>query len=168
MALQIGHRASYDLDFFSQADFSVDDIFLSLQQGFDAGLVSRSEHILISMIQEVKVDCVYHPYPIKHPLIETDGIRLLHIEDIAAMKLSAVAGRGRKRDFFDLYFLLREFSLVQLLELYTEKYGESSVFHALRSLTYYEDAEADAEPVVFERVDWNMVKRYIGSVVSRI
>lgn len=168
LALQIGHRESYDLDLFSQAKFSTDEIFLKLKQDFDAQLVSQSEPILISFIRGIKVDCVYHSYSFKHPIIETDGIRLLHIEDIAAMKLSAVAGRGRKRDFFDLFFLLKEFSLPQLLDLYSTKYGESSAFHAIRSLTYFDDAEADADPVLFEKVSWKAVKRHIQKEVSKI
>lgn len=168
LALQIGHRESYDLDFFSRTAFSTTDILLNLEDAFGANLVSRSEHILILFIREIKVDFVYHPYPLKNPIIEEDGIRLLHIEDIAAMKLSAVAGRGRKRDFFDLYFILREFSLPALLNFYAEKYGESSVFHALRSLTYFEDAEADADPALFEDISWNKVKLYVEAAVSKI
>ncbi len=168
LALQIGHRESYDLDLFSRASFSTEEIFLKLRQQFAAELVSRSEHILISFIQEIKVDCVFHPYEFKHQILQEDGIRFLHMEDIAAMKLSAIAGRGRKRDFFDLYFLLREFTLPQMLNWYAEKYGESSVFHAIRSLTYFDDAEEDANPVLFEKITWEKVKRHIESVVTKL
>jgi len=168
LALQLGHRESYDLDLFSQIDFSTDEIFLYLESVYRANLISKSRHILISMIEDVKVDCVFHPYAFRHPLIVEDGIRLVHIEDVAAMKISAIAGRGRKRDFYDLHFLLEKFTLPELLDFYAEKYGESSVFHALRSLTYYEDAETDADPVVFKDVDWKNVKRRINQAVSRV
>lgn len=168
LALQLGHRESYDLDLFSSEDFSTDEMFLLLEQNFQANLISKSRHILISMITDIKVDCVYHPYAFKHPLIEADGIRLVHIEDVAAMKISAIAGRGRKRDFYDLYFLLRQFTLAELLDFYAEKFGESSLFHALRSLAYFEDAETDADPIVFEELDWKLVKQRIAQAVSMI
>lgn len=95
LALQMGHRESYDLDFFSQTRFSPEEVFFKLKEEFNADLISQSESILITFIREIKVDCVYHPFQFKHPILEMEGIRLLHIEDIAAMKLSAVAGRGR-------------------------------------------------------------------------
>jgi predicted nucleotidyltransferase component of viral defense system len=168
LALQLGHRESYDLDLFSTEDFSTDEVLIFLEKNFGANLISKSRHIVISMIDNVKVDCVYHPYAFKHPIIETDGIRLLHIEDVAAMKISAIAGRGRKRDFYDLYFLLQHFTLPQLLDFYSEKYGESSLFHALRSLSYFDDAEADADPIVFENVLWKTVKKHISQAVAAV
>jgi Nucleotidyl transferase AbiEii toxin, Type IV TA system len=168
LALQLGHRESYGLDLFSHKEFSSDEVFLFLEKKFHADLISKSPHILISMIEGVKVDCVFHPYAFKHPLLETEGIRLIHIEDVAAMKISAIAGRGRKRDFYDLYFLLEMFSLPELLDFYAEKYGESSLFHALRSLTYFDDAEADANPVLFEQVDWERVKKRVVQAVAAI
>lgn len=168
LALQLGHRESFDLDLFSRTEFSADEMFLLLERNFRAKLISKSQHILISMIEDVKVDCVYHPYHFKHPLIETDGIRLVHIEDVAAMKISAIAGRGRKRDLYDLYFLLQKFTLPQLLDFYAQKYGESSLFHALRSLSYFEDAEADADPILFEKLDWRTVKSRISQAVAAV
>lgn len=168
LALQLGHRESYDLDLFSQSDFSTEEMFLFLEEKFGAKLVSKSRHILISMIEDVKVDCVYHPCKFKNPLVEADGIRLVNIEDVAAMKVSAIAGRGRKRDFYDLYFLLQKFKLPDLLDWYSEKYGETSVFHALRSLSYFDDAEADANPVLFENLDWKKVKKQISHAVAAV
>ncbi|MBL7795164.1 MAG: nucleotidyl transferase AbiEii/AbiGii toxin family protein [Saprospiraceae bacterium] len=168
LALQIGHRESYDLDLFSRAPFSTEEIFLKLNQEYAAELVSKSEHILVAFIRGIKVDCVFHPYTFKYPVVAQDGIRLLHIEDIAAMKLSAIAGRGRKRDFFDLYFLLREFPLHQMLDWYADKYGDSSTFHAVRSLTYFEDAEADADPVLFEQITWEQVKQRLVKAVGAL
>jgi hypothetical protein len=168
LSLQIGHRESYDLDFFSNKPFSTDEIYLKLKQGFDANMVSQSEYILISLIKDIKVDCVFHPFPFKHNATEIDGIRLFHIEDIAAMKLAAVAGRGRKRDFYDLFYLLREFSLPQILDLYAVKYGEAAVFHAVRSLTYFGDAESDADPILFEKASWEKVKKSIQTAAAKV
>ena len=77
------------------------------------------------------------------------------------MKLSAIAGRGKKKDFYDIYFLLRHYSLPQMLELYEQKFEAASIFHLLKSLSYFEDAEADSEPTLFENAAWPMVKKTI-------
>jgi len=168
LSLQIGHRESYDLDFFSLQSFSTEDMMRHLRIQWESEMLSTSEHILITMTGGVKVDFVVHPYPIRNPLLEVDGLRLLHREDIALMKLAAIAGRGRKRDFFDLYYLLREFPLQYLFDCYAEKYGEASVFHSLRSLTYFDDAEGDADPILFEKVSWIAVKKHIQQEAVKI
>jgi hypothetical protein len=168
LALQIGHRESYDLDFFTPKPFSTEQMMQHMRLEWSSEMLSTSEYILITMTQGVKVDFVVHPYPLKNPLLEMDGLQLLDREDIALLKIAAIAGRGRKRDFFDLYFLLREFPLPKLLDDYAEKYGEASVFHALRSLTYFDDAEADADPVLFETVSWAAVKKRIRQDAVKI
>jgi len=168
LALQIGHRESYDLDFFTLQPFSTEQLMQQMRLSWGSEMSSISEHILITMTKGVKVDFVMHPYPLKNPVLETDGLRLLRQEDIALMKLAAIAGRGRKRDFFDLYFLLHEFPLQALLEDFAWKYGEASVFHALRSLTYFEDAEGDADPVLFEDITWAAVKKRIQQAAVKI
>ncbi len=168
LALQIGHRESHDLDFFTLQPFSTEQMMQHLRLQWGSEMSSVSEHILITMTKGVKVDFVMHPYPLKNPILEIDGLRLLHQEDIALMKIAAIAGRGRKRDFFDLYFLLRVLPLQSLLDDFAWKYGEASVFHALRSLTYFEDAEGDADPVLFEDISWAAVKKRIQQAVVKI
>ncbi|MFN0173085.1 MAG: nucleotidyl transferase AbiEii/AbiGii toxin family protein [Saprospiraceae bacterium] len=168
LSLQIGHRESYDLDFFTLQPFSTDQMMQHLRLQWGSEMLSTSEHILITMTQGVKVDFVVHPYPIRNSLLEIDGLRLLHREDIALMKIAAIAGRGRKRDFFDLYYLLREFPLPYLFDCYSLKYGEASVFHALRSLTYFDDAEGDADPILFEDISWAIVKKRIQQEAVKI
>ena len=86
LSLQIGHRESYDLDFFSLQAFSTEDMMRHLRIQWESEMLSTSEHILITMTEGVKVDFVVHPYPIRNPLLEVDGLRLLHREDIALMK----------------------------------------------------------------------------------
>jgi len=161
LSLQIGQRESYNLDTFTLHPFSTDQMMQHLCLQWSSEMISVSEHILITMTKEIKVDFVVHSYPLRNPLLEIDGIRLLHREDIALKKIAAIAGRGRKRDFFDLYFLLREFPLLYLFDCYALKYGQASVFHAIRSLTYFDDAGGDADPVLFEKVSWATVKNRI-------
>ena len=98
-----------------------------------------------------------------------DGIRMLAMEDIAPMKIDAIAGRGSKKDFYDLYFLLERFSLQQILEWYSAKYQHSTLFHVIKSLAYFEDAEPQALPdVLYKKASWVQVKKRIGESVSKL
>ncbi len=78
------------------------------------------------------------------------------------MKLTAIAGRGRKRDFYDLFFLLRKYSLPELMRFYNEKFEDGSEFKVVRSLTYFEDADQDEDvQLLQEKVEWKEVKKAI-------
>jgi len=98
-----------------------------------------------------------------------EGIRILSIEDIAPMKLDAITGRGSKKDFFYLYFLLQKFGIEKLLSLYQEKYPHQTTFHVVRSLTYFADAEAEPDPMVIDHsVTWEKVKNSIRKAIRKI
>jgi hypothetical protein len=91
------------------------------------------------------------------------------VEDIAPMKLDAITGRGSKKDFFDLYFLLQRFDIDYLLSLYHEKYAHQTTFHVIRSMTWFKDAEHDPDPFVFDpKVTWLEVKNKIVKEIQKI
>ena len=113
----------------------------------------------------VKVDFVNYPYPWLQPSVHEDGIVLAGLEDIAAMKLSAAANRGRKKDFIDISFLLDIFPLGEMFSLYQRKFSVSEFAFALRGLTYFDDAEDDPMPEMLEPVTWKGVKGKIESTV---
>jgi hypothetical protein len=104
---------------------------------------------------------VNYPYPWLKPALNVDGLSLATIEDIAAMKLAAIAGRGSKKDFIDLYFILQRFSLKEILTFYSKKYHDGSVFLVLRSITYFDDAEEELMPKMLINISWNEIKRTI-------
>jgi predicted nucleotidyltransferase component of viral defense system len=169
LALQLGHRKSIDLDFFSVESFQSTQLLENLLPDFDIHINQQTERAIISNINGVKVDFIHFKYPFQNPILEKDSIRLASIEDIAAMKLDAIAGRGNKKDFFDLYFLLEKFSIEQLLGFYTEKYPHQTTFHMVRSLTYFEDAEIQPDPIVINtNITWKMVKKQIENTIKKI
>lgn len=84
------------------------------------------------------------------------------------MKIAAIIGRGTKKDFIDLFFLLRRFSLQEILNLYMQKYPDGSMFIAMKSISYFDDAESDPMPVMFEEVRWETVKETIRKAVSEL
>ncbi len=170
LALQIGHRRSVDLDFFTLAEYSAEHLFETLQRDFtiqEPFVKDRST--LIAEIEGVKVDFIRFRYHFRLPYLNAGGVRLLQIEDIAPMKLDAIAGRGRKRDFFDLYFLLKKYDLPQMMDLYQQMYHHNTVFHVWKSLTYFDDAESDADPYVFDpTVTWPLVKTTLENAVRAL
>ena len=101
-----------------------------------------------------------------HPLLSST--RLASPCDIAAMKINAIEGRGTKKDFIDMYFLLQHYSLKEVLDFYARKYPENSMFRALMSLSYFEDAEEQIMPKMFSSVTWEDMKQFITAQVSRL
>lgn len=84
------------------------------------------------------------------------------------MKINAVEGRGTRKDFVDIYFLLQHYSLSQMLDFYTQKYPNYSLFRALLSLTYFDDAEQQAMPKMLANASWEEIKTTITKEVSRL
>ena len=83
------------------------------------------------------------------------------IRDIACMKLAALSGRGAKKDFYDIYFLLQMFPLEVMLEWFKQKTGQTTVIHIIRSLGYFDEAEDSATPELLKPVTWTKVKKTI-------
>jgi len=167
LALQMGNRESIDLDLFSTTDFSSSEILSSLL--FDYQIVVNNQHTqtLISTINQVKVDFIKFHYPFIRPFVILENIRMASIEDIAAMKLDAITGRGSKKDFYDLFFLLQHYSITDLFSFYSEKYPHQTTFHVIRSLSYFEDAEIQPTPLVFDKtITWEVVKQKIIATIQ--
>lgn len=168
LALQIGHRISVDLDLFGNRPFEVQEILDLMQPLGDVKAMSQSKHILILNINGIKVDFVNYRYPLIHDIKLVDNIRLASIADIAAMKLAAIAGRGRKRDFTDIFFLLKYFSLSDIIGFYNAKYADGNEMIVVRSLTYFGDADYDEDMQLLKKADWQTVKNKILKEVNKL
>lgn len=166
LALQIGHRISVDLDLFGNTSASLEEIVYELSSVSSVSPLSSSKMMRFLIVDGVKVDIVSYPYPwLDVPVVE-NGIVLAGIRDIAAMKLSAITNRGTKKDFIDYYFLLKSYSLGEMFDIYVEKYSDAQLFSAIKSLTYFEDAESDPMPRMLKEVDWGEVKKFIINAVN--
>ena len=169
LALQYGHRNSVDLDFFG----SLDDDLLAFRDCLESishvNVIKETKSIRIYNIDGVKIDFVdYSRYPWLADAVEEDGLRLASPKDIAAMKINAIEGRGTRKDFVDIYFLLQHYSLNEILGFYQEKYPEHSLFRALMSLSYFEDAEKQMMPKMFASASWDEMKAFIIKEVEKI
>lgn len=170
LALHIGHRKSIDLDLFGDIDFAginTAEIFANFDNVIT---LKKSKNINIFSINDVKVDFVNYSYPWLQQYMLIDGIRLAQTEDIAAMKLAAITGRGSKKDFIDIFFLLQKYSLREMLNLYNKKYFDGSEYLVIKSLTYFDDADKDNGLEMLIDISWERVKKRIldevGSYVT--
>lgn len=167
LALHLGHRKSVDLDMFGTFDPIVSYRKLLADAGHS---VEGAENGTVQSLRvnNVKVDLVNYPYPWLDDAIEEGNIRLAGLRDIAAMKLSAVANRGRKKDFIDVARLLDVFSLDQMLSLYKEKFFVSELSFPLRGLMYFDDAEEDPMPEMFDsNFTWENVKKTVVAATRK-
>jgi predicted nucleotidyltransferase component of viral defense system len=131
--------------------------------------ISQStKNILISSVNNIKVDFVNYNYPLLKPYKTIENVRLAFLEDIAAMKLNAIMGRGSKKDFIDLYFLLKKFSLKEIFDFYTDKYTDGSKFLVLKSLVYFTDADVQLQPKMYLDFNWEICKQKIIQEVLKL
>lgn len=168
LALQLGHRKSVDLDLFGTIEITPEEIQEVCRKAGELEISKVSRNVNIFWIDGIKVDCVNYPYGWLDECRVLDGIRLASVNDIAAMKISAIINRGTKKDFIDLYFLLQEMSLNHILDLYDQKYPDGSRFIAIKSLTYFEDAESDPMPFMFNDITWDNVKASIITEIRKL
>jgi len=164
LALHLGHRRSVDFDFFTEQDFDATDLRERLSVEFgDAPVLRQAARTLYVRLLGVTTSFFAYRYPLLDaPTSTTWGFGLAGLRDIAAMKLEAIGGRGSKKDFVDLYFLCRQFDLVDVFRVFAEKYRGSGYdpYHRLRALTHFADAEAQPLPEMMDPVDWGDVRRF--------
>ncbi|HFA48622.1 MAG TPA: hypothetical protein ENJ95_06325 [Bacteroidetes bacterium] len=169
LALQLGHRVSIDLDLFTLENFDKTNLIESLSNDYNISIEAEGTSMLITYINEIKVDFVKMAYPVLFPPLYVEGIRMLEIRDIAPMKLKAIAQRGSKKDFFDIYYLLQKMPMETLLHLFKKKFKQHEVFHIVKSLSYFADAEQYSDPIVFDKaVTWSKVKSTVGKAVDNL
>jgi len=162
LALHLGHRISEDLDFFTKQPLDEQVLLNELKRLAEFIEEGTAWRTVWGKINKVKFSLFYYEYPLLKKTVNFEGIQILAKADIAAMKIHAIGDRGTKRDFFDLYFLSKEFSLKQMLKFYDQKYNklESNIYHISRSLSYFTDAEIDTDPRMFIPTSWQDVKDF--------
>ena len=167
LALQLGHRISYDLDFFSMTNplgMAERSLLAHQLQSITATTIKREQdEQLYATIMGVEASFVYQHHPLLFPTIEVTGLRLAQAIDIGLMKLSAIKDRGTRRDFIDLYCLRKIAPLKTLFEMLPKKYFDRPDFtvHLAYALQYFEDAENDTRELrMLQSVKWSDVKKY--------
>jgi hypothetical protein len=147
LALLLGHRNSIDIDLFTTHSFDDKELFDMLTNCFNVKQIFSKKNTLLTYINSIKVDFISHQYEIIKPIIKEEGISMLSMEDICAMKLNAIVNSGQRlKDFIDLYYLLTQFSIKQMLGFYHQKYPNKNEVIALRAITYFDDIDPNIDP----------------------
>jgi len=170
LALQMGHRDSIDFDFFFDGDFDTDALATKIETqltGHSCVFTQREKNTLSFVIDEkVQVSFLGYRYPLLRPLVETEFFPLAAIEDVACMKLAAVVGRSVEKDYVDLYFILQNMGLRELIERCAVKCPTLDANLVLKSLVYFDDVSR--EPILFKEgneVSFEVVKKYLQQTV---
>lgn len=160
LALQIGHRRSLDFDFFIPKDFNTKQIIPNLTDLGKFELFDEAYNTINGTLNGVNISFFAYKYNILKPFGIYKNIFIADPFDIAVMKLEAIAGRGSKKDFIDLYFLLKNYTLNDMIDQYPKKFGKNlaNTYHIMKSLVYFEDAETSEMPVMLEKVSWKKIK----------
>lgn len=167
LALRLGHRLSVDLDFFTSTDFTPHSLAHRLGFGPES-ITGQAEGTLQCRIRDVKVEFLKHAYPqlADHDII--NGVAMWSIQDVAAMKLNAICNRGSKKDFYDIAALLEILPLDVMLHQYKAKYHPASLMMVVRSLAWFDDADAEPDPISLRGQSWQSVIELISSAIRTL
>jgi hypothetical protein len=173
LAIYFGHRRSMDLDWFTEARIA-DPMRLAQdirdkEIPFVTGQIERGT--LRGTVSGVRVSLLEYRYPSLRPSLSLSQFecQMASPEDLACMKLSAIAQRGSKKDFADIYALgLRCFSLRDMIRLYQQKYSVEDIAPVLYGLAFFDDADKERMPKMFWDIDWRTIKKTIQGWVREI
>ena len=170
LSLRYGHRSSVDLELFLHEIFDIKIIENELNFVFGSDFYFESGHKNIGIfcyIQKIKVDIIYFPHQPIEAIEEVDNIRMYSSADISAMKIQAILGRAKKKDFWDLYELLQHYPLQQLIDWHKLKYPSQMLAISIpHAITYFADAEESETPMSFKNQNWEKIKKGISKTVS--
>jgi len=175
LALHFGHRTSHDLDFYTNKHFKPEKIYQDFKKVFKKEKLSEvdfAEDTLKFRLNITDLSFFRYPYPLIRPLSSWETAQVASPEDIAAMKIEAIRTRGLKRDFVDIYFLIKKYGVKKILEFAKEKYPEVfNEYSCLISLTYFEDAEKKEQGrkriYIYSGITWPKIKKYIIEEVRK-
>ena len=162
LSLQYGHRISVDLDIFTDRSFDLAELEVALRAHYPTFIKDFSNRLGFSgYINGVKTDFVNWSVPFMRPVIEIDNIRLTSPEEIAAMKLETISSRQMKKDYYDIYELLKSYSMAQLFDFYKERYPYNNAKTPIEFLIAAHLADESPEPEMLDTTDWTTVKTFI-------
>ncbi len=169
LSLLLGHRISYDLDFFTSDNFDIQSITQALETRFLPELAFTTEprkSMIFASIKGIKVDFIADKSTIIKPPTTIDEIRFGSLEDICAMKLNAITGRGAKKDFYDLVELLHLYSLGEMVQFFKLKFRHNEIIHVLKSLNYFYDADFQTDPTSLKNQSWQTIKDTVSQTLK--
>jgi hypothetical protein len=171
LALQFGHRISEDLDLFNACSFEPESWIDELALLGNVQVQHRAAGTLHVLVEGIRISLLHAQAPFLFPGVPYRGMTIADCRDIAVMKLVAVGGRGSRKDFVDLFFLIQNgVALETAFELLRKRFSsvDYNEYHILKSLVWFEDAETEPMPNMIRDVTWEEIKRTIESEVKRL
>ena len=173
LALQAKHRRSVDLDFFTtEKDFDKSELLSNFLGHSNWKTTFNRKNTIYGELLGAKVSFIAFPFFVpKQEFISYGAVRVLSSLDIAVMKIIAISQRGRKRDFFDLYWCAKNIEpLEETIKRLKIQYPTVAhdYPHILKSLVYFVDAESDPEPEIFFKTSWQGVKDFFEKEIPTI
>ena len=175
LALQLGHRKSVDLDFFSENDevgktTRTQIIKSFLKDPFQGQVIEDVDGNLLLSVNQTEVGFFGYGYPLIEPLHEMNTIPMAGIIDIGLMKLDALTSRGSRKDFYDLFWIAREVPIGDLLEFGNRKYPFMRDFPliVIEHMVNFENADRDVQPVLFKHTPWEEVREFFINQVKEL
>jgi hypothetical protein len=159
LALQLGHRKSIDLDFFTSESFDLEEVKMMLIKKYDFKVSYSRSQTLKGFINGVKVDFIKFDYPHLHNCDIIDEVRIESVPDIIAMKLLSITDNGsRIKDFIDIAYLSSWFSLEEMLQFFIRKITNSNIMMPIKALTYFDDIDFNESIVMLNNnFDWDKI-----------
>ena len=163
LALQLGHRRSEDLDFFSDRMFNADVLLASIP--YDEQIFTELGTVHCQ-VKGIRISLLYYKPPLLYPPVEWRNIRVADIRDIGAEKIKTISQRGAKKDFIDLFAISEmKYSIAEVCNFFRRRFKGSDInlYHVLKSLVFFEDAEQDPAPVMLiqgEEWEWDNIKAF--------
>lgn len=166
LALRIRHRLSIDLDFFTNKEFNNAIIFQTITREFPtAELLFEQNQTMMFNINGIKVDFILYPFEWLQAFEFVERSRLISVEDIIPMKLQALSNRFSKKDFWDIAFLLNDFPLAKMIEIFRMKFSQVDPGFIIHSLTAFDEAEREQDPVIILPKTWIEIKKQLKKTV---
>jgi len=165
LALQIGHRTSIDFDFYTPRHFKRGKLALLFKEQLKEAkieIIRDQDDTFEISLNGIHASLFFYPYKLlKKPLV-WKNVSIVSAEDVAAMKLLAISQRGKRRDFIDMYYLIKMFGLESVVEMTEKKFPEFDVYNGLRGLVFFDEADKDREirriKAFRDRLSWRSVK----------
>lgn len=166
LSLQLGLRESYDFDFCVKKEFNNELLLEELKKLGNVEVIQNQKGTCDVLLNGVQVSFFYYPNKVLKDFIKVEempNLKFASILDIAIMKLVAIGGRGAKKDFFDLYNIIKKCNInaYELVEGLKQKCGENiNYVNIIMGLSYFEDAEDEILPNTFVDYNWKEIKKF--------
>lgn len=166
LSLQLGLRESYDFDFCVKGEFNNEVLLEELKSVGNVEVIQNQKGTCDVLLNGVQVSFFYYPNKVLKDFVkpeEMPKLKIASVLDIAIMKVVAIGGRGAKKDFFDLYNIIKKCNITvdELVNGLVQKCGNNvNYLNIIMGLSYFEDAEDEILPDTFVPYNWENIKKF--------